>query len=100
LNTSEANLVDRIQLLLPRFSSRRLLAIHRRLGTRLKAEDVTETLNLALLASKLDHIQVVDRPRLLLANGASIISAELAEWLDKRNIGHVRSALCDPQTQG
>jgi RNA-directed DNA polymerase len=32
--------------------------------------------------------------------GPSYISADLAEWLDKRNMGHVRGAPCHPQTQG
>ena len=30
----------------------------------------------------------------------SYISADLAEWLDKRNMDHVRGAPCHPQTQG
>jgi len=47
----------------------------------MKAGDVTETLNLALQASKLDQVHVVHRPRLLSDNGPSYISAELAEWL-------------------
>ncbi len=66
----------------------------------MKAGDVTETLNLALQASKLDQVHVVHRPRLLSDNGPSYISAELAEWLDERNIGHIRGAPCHPQTQG
>jgi hypothetical protein len=36
---------------------------------------------------------------LLSDNGRSYISADLAEWLDKRDMGHVR-APCHPQTQG
>ena len=66
----------------------------------MKAGDVTETLKLALQASKLDQVHVVHRPRLLSDNGPSYISAELAEWLDERNIGHVCGAPCHPQTQG
>src|SRR5450756_2129889 len=66
----------------------------------MKVGDVTETLDLALQASGLDHARVVHRPRLLSDNGPSYISADLAEWLDKRNMDHVRGAPCHPQTQG
>jgi transposase InsO family protein len=38
--------------------------------------------------------------RLLSDNGPSYISSDLSEWLDKRNMGHVRGAPCHPQTQG
>src|SRR4051812_11911221 len=53
--------------------------------------DVTQTLDLALQASGVDRAKVVHRPRLLSDNGPSYISAELAEWLDERNMGHVRA---------
>jgi putative transposase len=71
-----------------------------KLCTTMKVGDVTETLDLALQASGLDHARVVHRPRLLSDNGPSYISADLAEWLDNRNMGHVRGAPCHPQTQG
>jgi transposase InsO family protein len=71
-----------------------------KLCTTMKVGDVTETLDLALQASGLDRTKVVHRPRLLSDNGPSYISADLAEWLDKRDIGHVRGAPCHPQTQG
>jgi putative transposase len=71
-----------------------------KLCTTMKAGDVTETLNLALQASKLDQVHVVHRPRLLSDNRLSYISAELAESLGERNIGHVRGAPCHPQIQG
>ena len=64
----------------------------------MKAEDVTETLNLALQASGLDQVHVVHRPRLLSDNGPSYVSADLAKWLGKRNMDH-RGALCHLQTQ-
>jgi putative transposase len=66
----------------------------------MKVGDVTETLNMALQASGLDHAKVVHRPRLLSDNGPSYISTNLAEWLAKQNMGHVRGAPCHPQTQG
>jgi transposase InsO family protein len=64
-----------------------------KLCTTMKVGDVTETLDLALQASGLDHVHVVHRPRLLSDNGPSYISANLAEWLDKRLILS-RSRIC------
>ena len=52
-----------------------------KLCTTMKAEDVTDTLQLALEASELDKANVVHRPRLLSDNGASYIAGDLAEWL-------------------
>jgi hypothetical protein len=66
----------------------------------MKVGDVTETLNLALQASGLGHARVVHHPRLLSDNSPSYISSDLSEWLDKRNMGHVRGAPCHPQTSG
>ena len=66
----------------------------------MKVGDVTQTLDLALQASGLDRAKVIHRPRLLSDNGPSYISAELAHWLDERDMGHVRGAPCHPQTQG
>ena len=71
-----------------------------KLRTTMKVGDVTATLDLALQAAGLDQVHVVHRPRLLSDNGPSYISADLAEWLDNRNMGHVRGAPCHPQTQG
>jgi len=66
----------------------------------MRAEDVTATLDRALAAAGLDHVTVVHRPRLLSDNGASYISADLAEWLDDKGMQHVRGAPYHPQTQG
>ena len=66
----------------------------------MKAEDVTDTLKLALQASGCDQARVHHKPRLLSDNGSSYISADLAEWLDKRRMKHVRGAPYHPQTQG
>jgi putative transposase len=43
---------------------------------------------------------VVHRPRLLSDNGSSYVASDLANWLDKQNIKHVRGAPDHPQTQG
>jgi putative transposase len=66
----------------------------------MKAEDVTDTLQLALTASGCDQARVVHKPRLLSDNGPSYISGELAEWLDEQDMAHVRGAPKHPQTQG
>jgi len=53
-----------------------------------------------LAASGLDQMTVVHRPRLLSDNGSSYVASDLADWLDKQNIEHVRGAPYHPQTQG
>ena len=52
-----------------------------KLCTNMKAEDVTDTLELALQASGCDQVHVAHKPRLLSDNGSSYVSGELAEWL-------------------
>jgi putative transposase len=71
-----------------------------KLCTTMKAGDVTDTLELALTASGCNQAHVRHRPRLLSDNGASYVSGELAEWLDKQHMSHVRGAPYHPQTQG
>jgi len=63
-----------------------------KLCTTMKTQDVTDTLDMALAASGCDQARIVHKPRLL--------SAELAEWLDAQNMGHIRGAPYHPQTQG
>ena len=67
---------------------------------RAKAEDVTDTLEMALEVSGCDRATVVHKPRLLSDNGSSYIAGELADWLDERNMRHTRGAPYHPQTQG
>ena len=71
-----------------------------KLCTTMRADDVTETLGLALKASGCDRAEVVHKPRLLSDNGSSYISADLAEWLEGQGMDHVRGAPYHPQTQG
>ena len=66
----------------------------------MRAEDVTDTLTLALEASGLDQAKVVHRPRLLSDNGSSYVSAELCQWLQSQSMAHVRGAPYHPMTQG
>ncbi len=71
-----------------------------KLCTTMKADDVTETLQLALDASGLEEANVVHRPRLLSDNGSSYIASDLADWLEDKKMSHVRGAPYHPQTQG
>ena len=71
-----------------------------RLCTTMKATDVTDTLEDALVASGCDRATVAHRPRLLSDNGSSYISGDLAGWLDDQGMDHVRGAPNHPQTQG
>lgn len=71
-----------------------------KLCTTMKADDVTDTLDLALQASGCDQATVLHKPRLLSDNGSSYISGELADWLEDRQMDHVRGAPYHPQTQG
>ena len=71
-----------------------------KLCTTMKADDVTDTLELALKASGCDQATVVHRPRLLSDNGSSYVAGDLAIWLEERDITHVRGAPYHPQTQG
>jgi putative transposase len=64
------------------------------------ASDVTATLDRALAASGLDHVNVRQRPRLLSDNGSSYVADDLATWLKGKDMQHVRGAPYHPQTQG
>ncbi len=71
-----------------------------KLCTTMKSGDVTDTLDLALQASGCDRATVVHKPRLLSDNRSNYISGELANWLEDRQMDHVRGAPYHPQTQG
>jgi putative transposase len=71
-----------------------------KLCTTMKADDVTDTLEMALQASGCDHANVVHKPRLLSDNGSSYIAGDLADYLDDKGMDHVRGAPYHPQTQG
>jgi len=71
-----------------------------KLCTSMKAEDVSETLELALKTSGCDQARARHKPRLLSDNGASYISGDLADWLEDKGMSHVRGAPYHPQTQG
>ena len=66
----------------------------------MKADDVAETLQLALEESCCGSANVIHKPRLLSDNGSSYISGDLADWLEDQGMDHVRGAPYHPQTQG
>lgn len=47
----------------------------------MRAEDVTDTLDLALAASGCDSATALHKPRLLSDNGPNYIAGELAEYI-------------------
>jgi putative transposase len=71
-----------------------------KLCTHMRAEDVTDTLDLALRASGCDLVHVVHKPRLLSDNGSRYVSRDLAVWLGDKGMKHLRGAPYHPQTQG
>ena len=71
-----------------------------KLCSTMKTSDVTDTLNMALVASGCDQANVAHKPRLLSDNGASYISGELADYIKDNGMSHVRGAPYHPQTQG
>jgi putative transposase len=71
-----------------------------KLCTTMRAEDVTDTLDMALEASGCDQATVMHKPRLLSDNGPSYIAGELAEYIEAQKMSHVRGAPFHPQTQG
>ncbi len=79
----------------------------------MRAEDVTDTIELALTASGCDQAVVRHKLRLLselpiegaigsspMGDGSCYISGNLAEWLEGQKMKHVRGAPFHPQTQG
>src|SRR3954451_1055896 len=71
-----------------------------KLCTTMRADDVTDTLQMALTASGCCSARVVHKPRLLSDNGSSYVSGDLAKGLEDASMNHVRGAPCHPQTQG
>ncbi len=71
-----------------------------KLCTTMKAGDVTDTLEMALQASGCGQANVAHKPRLLSDNGSSYIAGDLAEWMERQDMKHVRGAPYHPQTQG
>ena len=71
-----------------------------KLCSTMRAEDVTDTLDMALVASGCDQARVHHKPRLLSDNGPSYIAGDLADYIETQRMSHVRGAPFHPQTQG
>src|SRR6218665_1292435 len=71
-----------------------------KLCSTMRAEDVTDTLDMALAASGCDQAHVHHKPRLLSDNGPCYIASELADYIEAQAMSHVRGAPMHPQTQG
>ena len=71
-----------------------------KLCTTMTADDVTDTLDLALQASGLDDAPLQQRPRLLSDNGPSYVASDLSDWLQHQGMKHTRGKPYHPMTQG
>lgn len=66
----------------------------------MSADDVQQTLDIALEKTGVTQVKVKHRPRLLSDNGPALVSKPLADYLKRHRIQHVRGAPYHPQTQG
>ena len=64
------------------------------------AEDVKDTINLAIQESGVSNVKVQQRPRLLSDNGSCYLAKDLQQYLDDRDMKHVRGRPYHPMTQG
>lgn len=71
-----------------------------KVSTTMGAEDVKETLEMALDYSGLSKARVRHQPRLLSDNGPAYLSSALAKYIKRKNMEHVRGAPYHPMTQG
>jgi putative transposase len=71
-----------------------------KLCTTMGADDVTDTLGLALEASDLLDALPQHRPRLLSDNGPSYVAGDLSDWLESQGMKHTRGKPYHPMTQG
>lgn len=71
-----------------------------RLCSGMSADDVKQTLDLAIAESGVDHVYVRHRPRLLSDNGPCYISGELKQYLSDQGLTHTRGRPYHPMTQG
>jgi len=55
---------------------------------------------MAIAETGVEHVQVVQRPRLLSDNGACFVSHELKRYLESHEIRHIRTKVYHPMTQG
>jgi transposase InsO family protein len=70
------------------------------LSPTMNAQDVEDTLNIAMEKAEIDKVKVYHKPRLLSDNGPAYHSADLAQFLKERRIKHIHGAPYHPMTQG
>lgn len=71
-----------------------------KLSSTMGVEDVQDTLEMALEKSGLQSARVRHRPRLLSDNGPAYLSKDLAKFIQRKRMEHVRGAPFHPMTQG
>jgi len=71
-----------------------------KLSPTMNADDVEDTLVMALKKSGLEQARVRHHPRLLTDNGPAYLSKELARFLKRKHLEHIRGAPYHPMTQG
>ncbi|ODT66419.1 MAG: hypothetical protein ABS75_26940 [Pelagibacterium sp. SCN 63-23] len=71
-----------------------------KLCSTMRAQDVTDTLDMALAASGCDQAHVQHRPRLLSDNGPSYIAQDLADYIRANGMDHVRGAPMHRKREG
>jgi len=64
------------------------------------ADDVKDTLDMAIKVSGVDSVKLRHQPRLLSGNGACYVSRELQIYLEDKDIAHTRGKPYHPMTQG
>jgi putative transposase len=71
-----------------------------KLTTTMNAQDVQDTLEVALEKAGIEKVKVRLKPRLLSDNGPCYLSRDLKAFLEDRHLQHIRSAPYHPMTQG
>jgi len=71
-----------------------------KLSPTMNAQNVEDTLKIALEKAGMDRVKVYNKPRLLSDNGPAYHSADLAEFLRERRIKHIHGTPYHPMTQG
>jgi putative transposase len=66
----------------------------------MNAQDVQDTLEIALEKTGIEKVKIRHRPRLLSDNGPCYLSRDLKAFLEDRQMQHIRSAPYHPMTQG
>ncbi len=71
-----------------------------KLFSTMSANDIEETLDMAVEETNVAKVHVRHKPRLLSDNGPCYLAQELKQYLKKQGITHTRGAPYHPQTQG